>query len=531
MTLLEPPSARRILNGWLLALAAIGFASRMAPLFDAERRLWQWATEDGYLMMTIAENIAMGHGMAVAEGTIATNGTQPLCTFVWAIAFLLSPDRYTAVSLVQGFEVLIAIASCILLYRLVRRWRGADEDAPALAAVTAMGWWASPVVVPHSMNCLESGMYTLAVLCVLSVLGRRAPGHEDGWSWPQSLQVGLALGFAFYARNDAVFLIAAVCLSHWIMGWRRTGVVWGRPLLESVVAGAVTVLLALPWLRYNLTFGHITPISGISEAHGAAWGSNLHLLPAHLFEYATLYLPIPESLETQSLVVAATSAALLGLVIPIWFPSPWKPALPPEERVGVLLFGFALCFYYGTLFGAPHFVGRYLYPLSPFLALMWARALLGLAGAPQAWRRWSFVAVCVSTVLISLGTAVRSHQRGLTNGHRQVVEFVQAHAEPDEWVGAIQSGTVGFFHPKTYNLDGKVNPEALEAKLAREVPAYVVAKTDIRFVVDWIGLLEWHERHAPIRENFDVRVEDPAHNLAVLERKAPASTRPSIDQR
>src|SRR5690606_13747079 len=255
-------------------------------------------------------------------------------------------------------------------------WRGNEDGARALAGVTAMGWWASPVVVPHSMNCLESGMYAFAVTLVLFVVGRREASGSEHWSWPKSLQVGLALAFAFYARNDAVFLTAAVCSSHWLVGWRRTGVLWGRPLAESVVAGATTVVLALPWLRYNLTFGHLTPISGISEAHGAPWGANLHLLPSHLFEYATLYLPIPESLETQSLVIAATSAALLGLVIPIWFPSPWRPAIPPEERVSVLLFGFALCFYYGTMFGAPHFVSRYLFPLSPFFALLWARALL-----------------------------------------------------------------------------------------------------------------------------------------------------------
>ena len=41
-------------------------------------------SEDGYLMQTVARNMAIGLGMSTAEGTIPTNGVQPLATFAYA---------------------------------------------------------------------------------------------------------------------------------------------------------------------------------------------------------------------------------------------------------------------------------------------------------------------------------------------------------------------------------------------------------------------------------------------------------------
>lgn len=44
-------------------------------------------TEDGNLMLTIARNMAVGLGVTVSDGTIATNGVQPLATFVFAVPY------------------------------------------------------------------------------------------------------------------------------------------------------------------------------------------------------------------------------------------------------------------------------------------------------------------------------------------------------------------------------------------------------------------------------------------------------------
>ena len=84
-------SERSLLTGsaWvricLWLLLATGLLSRLSPLLDIERRLyWLFLSEDGYLMQTIARNMAIGVGMSTAHGTMPTNGVQPLATFIYA---------------------------------------------------------------------------------------------------------------------------------------------------------------------------------------------------------------------------------------------------------------------------------------------------------------------------------------------------------------------------------------------------------------------------------------------------------------
>lgn len=515
-------SLSRWMNGWVLALVTVGFVSRAAAIVDPIRGLWQWPTEDGYLMMTIAENIALGHGMAVSDGLIATNGTQPLCTFIWAAAFALSPARDVAVRVVQGFELLIAISTALSLYSISRRWLREHPRGPSVAALAAAAWWASPSVLLHTMNCLETGMYALAVLWSVDALDRAV---KQPPSWARVFALGLTLSWAFYARNDAVFLIGAVCLAY---GWfsPRPGL---RSWIEATVVGATTVLLAVPWLRYNLTFGHLTPISGISESHEAVFGSNLDLVPIKLFEYVTLFIPIPGRYESNGLVLGLCILALVAVAVGLRIRPRTNPlasqVVPPHVRLAVVLFGASLCTFYGTIFGAPHFVVRYLFPLSPFFALGWAAFILRIVGDDK-HARLRLVAIAALTVASALVSAVHSHRAGFDNGHRAMVEFVEAHTDPSEWVASSQSGTLGFFHRRTYNLDGKVSPEALEARLEERIPEYVAEKQEIRYIVDWVGLEGWYRDFPVVREAYDLVLQDTARNLVVLERRTPAGPMP-----
>jgi 4-amino-4-deoxy-L-arabinose transferase-like glycosyltransferase len=52
----------------------------------------------------------------------------------------------------------------------------------------------------------------------------------------------------------------------------------------------------------------------------------------------------------------------------------WRHLQTIERRLFVLvsLYLLGLVGFYGFYFGAGHFLPRYLFPLSPFLALLWA---------------------------------------------------------------------------------------------------------------------------------------------------------------
>ncbi|MBV8268954.1 MAG: hypothetical protein JO252_21725, partial [Planctomycetaceae bacterium] len=358
---------------WLVtaALVVVGLASRIAPLLNLGGRLLrQFASEDGYLMMTIARNIALGRGMSVSEGTIATNGTQPLATLIWAACFrLVGGDKVSGVALVQWFSVLVAALAAWSLYRVGRMVLRDQPWGRPVAALAASAWFASHLNVGHSMNCLETGLYTLVMIGGVGLFVHWTGSGRQDWPLNRCVLLGLVLGVAFWARNDAVFLVAAACLTRVSSGLDGNPPLLRRRVLETFVFGAVSVLVATPWLVNNIVrFGHLMPISGIAESANSRFAENLHRVPTKLMEYLSVIVSIPESIETRRPVLLVCSL-LMSAALTLWVLT-WRRASGPA-RAALLLVGLYTLFlsaYYGLFFGATHFMSRYLMPVSPFLA-------------------------------------------------------------------------------------------------------------------------------------------------------------------
>ena len=506
-------------------LLATGLVARVTPLFDQGGRiLRQFPTEDGYLMLTIARNIALGNGMSTANGTIPTNGTQPLTTLIWAGLFrLVQCQKQAGVLLVQVFLIMTAAVTAYALYCLAKRLLEGRAWGKAAAALAACAWYASSMTVVHTQNCLETGVYVL--LAVLSMLWYVATLSRDPTrpgTFGQYALLGVLLGLTFLARNDACWLILAFCLVHVLSGFA-----FDRPhivlrLVQTLLMGLTSVVISLPWLIFNqVKFGSVVPISGISEAHGAALGDNLNLLPATLTEYVLAVLPVPWAIETQPIVIAACSVILLvALAV---YAMMWTRASRSARVVmgTVAFYALGLSGFYGLYFGASYFMNRYLFPLSPFLAIAWAalvmRIWLALRQSPFKHTAW---VLFLAPLILVAGFNARTYIKGKDHMHWQVVQWVATNVKHDEWVGAGQSGTLGFFHDLTINLDGKVNPEALEARLKGKVLDYVV-RSEIRYLVDWVGITTWGVE-PPLKDHFEVIVEDQELNLGVLRRKRTA---------
>jgi hypothetical protein len=514
----------RVSDRWQFAwaIAAVGVAARLVTFFDQGGRvLRQFPSEDGYLMLTMARNIALGHGMSTAAGTIPTNGTQPLATYLWAACFWAAGGaREAGVTLVLLLEVLISGAAAWLLYRLGRRAFAHRPGGGAIAALAAALWFASPLGVVHSMNCLESGLYVLAILGVLLAVLAQPGVRGEGPSLGRWAGIGLLLGVAFWARNDAVLLCVAVGLAHLgnaLPAWRGPP---GWRIGELAVAAAATLVVAAPWLVANqLGFGSVVPISGQAESLHVVLGQNLARVPASLFEHVSLVGLIPSSLETHPGAVAICSLALLAAATGIGVrASRWSP----EERTLLVIgsgFVALLAAFYGFFFGAGYFMSRYLFAASPFTSLLAAGALATAWRSDAARRRPRLrLAGALAAAALLLGLHVRIYARGSEHLHFQVVDWVQENVPSEVWVAAVQSGTLGFFHDRTLNLDGKVNPEALRARKQGRIPAYVLEK-DVQYVVDWAGLADW-ARLPDLEPHFELVLRDEARNLAVLRRRS-----------
>ncbi len=501
-------------------LFAVGALSRLAPLFDAGGRLFrQFPSEDGYLMLTIARNVALGNGMSVADGVVPTNGTQPLATLLWAAVFWLARgEREAGVRGILLVQVGLAVACAVLLWRLGRELFGARPGGAGAALLISAAWFASPRVVTHSMNCLESGLYALVVIAVALVFARSP--RAERWSAARCLATGVLLGLGFWTRNDAVFLVLAACLVHVGWGWSDSAKPVTRRFGETLAFGATSVAVAIPWLVFNqLRFGAIVPVSGQSEALDAKFAENVWKIPAAVFEYSTIVLPVPNALEESSWVLAAGCAALAAvswLLLRVT-----REGAPNARAVATLgsIFGGCLLLFYGLWFGAGYFFSRYLFPVSPLVALLVGGAALHAWETSDSRARRFAPAAAVALCALVLALDLRLYRNGASHMHFQVIDWVQANVPDDAWVAAPQTGTLGFFHDRTINLDGKVNPAALAARKSDgETTRYYLEQRQIAYLADWHGIAAW-AKDPRVASEFELIVDDPARDLAVLRRR------------
>ncbi len=515
---------------WLLL--ATGLAARLSPLLDVEGRLyWLLLSEDGYLMQTIARNMAIGLGMSTAHGTMPTNGVQPLATFLYAgLHALAGGSKMLAIGYVTVFATAVSAAAAWVFWRLGQSVLRDLPFARDIALLAAALWFASPAIVGQSMNGLETGLYYLAITTTLLYYFSLDLSAPAPMSAGQRVALGLLLGVTFLARNDAVFFIAAVLAAHLLLGGASAGGGWRRRAGDAVVAGGLSMVVASPWLVYNkLMFGSVVPISGLAESHSAGFGANLRMIPANLVEASLLYVRVPQALETAWPVVVVSLVVLAGLGWAAWSLVARRSLRGLRFCAITLVFCAGIGGYYGLFFGAPWFLSRYLSALSPLLWLLsLTSAYLLLAGLLRDRRTFMACGAALTSMLllVAAGLAVLHFQGGRSNGHRQVVDWVQKNVDERQWVGGVQTGTLGYFHDRTINLDGKVNPKALRARIeSGGVFGYVLDETPINYLVDWVGIASWASTASAPRfgQAFEVVVDDKAANLGVLRRRVPVA--------
>ncbi|HUW84356.1 MAG TPA: hypothetical protein VMZ31_16335 [Phycisphaerae bacterium] len=526
-------SARSSIVGAVAASAAVLAVAafvRVAPLAVGGDRLQrQCVTEDGYLMLTVARNLAMGKGLSVADGHTPTNGVQPLATWIFAAFYWITHGhKLDTLYIVVGFQFLIATATAVLLLSTVRTqlYRG---PAPwAVACLAALLWYVSPTSIQHSQNSLETALYVLLILASAVLYDRFTPRLAATLAPTRCAALGALLGLTFLARNDAVFLIAAMLAVHLATGLRQRA--FPRRLAQGLIVGSVSVLTALPWLMFNYSrFGSVMPVSGQAESIRAGLGANLPEAMTVQLETMLVIARVPATLQMNPIFQIICAGSVLALTLLAAWHRRW---LAENLSVGLLsvgLYAVALLAFYGLWFGAPHFLGRYLFPPLIVFAVVLAALIVRLWQRPPRALPWSArMAIGLLAALWLIAVDMRLYLHGTSHEHFQVVDWVEHNVPDNTWVAAVQTGTLGYYHDRTINLDGKVNPQALAARRANTVPQYV-ADGPARYIVDWAGLIRWRDIPT-IDAHFELIEHDASRNLAVFRRRATSAGRPHPDR-
>ena len=513
---------------WVFVTALILAALyRLYPLVSGPDVLAQaFMTEDGYLMLTIARNMAIGLGMSVSDGTIPSNGVQPMATFIYAVPYALTGgDKVAGLWGVQLIGAVIAVIGIFTVRALARVFLTPQDPSPLWPWLVTTMWFVSPLLLLHTMNGLETGLYTVMVTLALVVFARLLQKGAEA-SLQDRLLLGAVCGVAFLARNDAVFLISAigfVWLFHAFAVLRKPV---GQVIGEVILPLALLVLIALPWLVNNyVNFGSIVPVSGTAQSLSGGLGKNANILPAVLFEYVFPMLPVPVRLQYNPAFMIVASAAVCVIVaafaVQVWR----RGGVVRYILVTYLTFALLMCLYYGFYFGAGWFLSRYLSPIAPLLITATLSVALSIFKLMTPARATAIVSVFgVLSLLLCAALLGRYLIPGTKEqGHFQVVDWVNENVPEETWVGAIQTGTVGYWHDRTINLDGKVNPEALNALLTEGNVLNYVLDSEIVYLADWKDVALWtttgNQGNTDFSNAFEVLVHDIPNNLAVLKRR------------
>jgi hypothetical protein len=376
------------------------------------------------------------------------------------------------------------------------------------------------------MNGLETGLITLVTVATLLQFARVIE-KGAGVGLADRLGLGLMCGLVFLARIDAAILCVMI-FAVWALDLLiRERVRFGTVVAWLVPAGALSLLIAAPWLLNNLlNFGSIMPSSGSSQSLNARFGGNAPGVPPDAFELFFPMLPIPRRVEEMPPVIAFTGIAIV-LILLFYVVKVIRSGNPVMRAVvaAYLLHAIALVTYYGLFFGAPHFLSRYLAPLAPLFIIAAVSAALDIGRwvLPR-WPRALVLTYGFGGVVLSALLLVRLVLPGApVQGHAQVVAWTRENVPEEAWVGAVQTGTLGYWHDRTINLDGKVNPIALEERRTHGHVLFYVVDSDIDYIVDWAGVANWVDfevaKDAGFDVAFEVLVQDPGLNLSAMRRR------------
>lgn len=515
---------------WRLLVLSFVLATlyRLYPIISGTSVLREaFMTEDGYLMLTIARNMAIGLGMSVSDGTIASNGVQPLATFIFSVPYLLSGgDKVLGIAGVQFISAMIAVIGIFTVHRFFRLILATQDDRPIWPWLLTAIWFASPIMLMHTMNGLETGLYSVMLTVTLVVFGKVLM-QQDPRNMRLPLLLGVVGGITFLARNDAVFLlfsIFGVWFIHEVFVARR-GLASALRLI--IPSGLLIVLISAPWMINNyVNFGSIVPVSGTAQSLSGGFARNADILPAILFEYAFLMFPVPAAFQGMP-VFQWSAVAVVTTILVAFMVQTWRRGGSIRYVVAAYMtYAVVMAAYYGFYFGAGWFLSRYLSPLAPLLTVATFSVALGLAQllvksrAAQVMRGLGLVSLLLCFVLLGrfLVPGVKEQ------GHFQVVDWVNQNVPEETWVGAVQTGTLGYWHDKTINLDGKVNPAALNALLTEGHFLNYVVDSPIVYLADWAGIASWvtdemADRNARFVEEFELVLHEPENNLTVLKRR------------
>ncbi len=467
-----PPDVSRSRRWWVALLAAIPL---VRLIFDVSRGfdhlIYHYLADDAFYYFVIAQHLPEFN-----QG-ISTSGFHPLYPVLIApLHRLLSHELAIPGSLL----ILVAASSLsvVVLHRLLS-WYWC-EPIPLLSAAA---WALNGNLYGLAMTGTETVLAGLGVLLCFQQAARiEADGVEHAAAWRFAF-LGGSIGASFLARMDSPLMLAplAAWLAVTLLARRRlAALAW---LVVSLAA------VALPWLFFMWAeTGSFFPTSGaalrvLRGLDGAVFAGPEMVLRAWsrlLAGSARFLVAAPEALGSPVLW-AALATAVAGAIVARRAPG----AAGSRRRYAALLAGGLACWTSYYLFFQGGFRPWYFayVGVGVFgLLLPFALSLLAHVSGPRA-TAWLGAALVVVTAFASIpgpsGTQEFDKYRSAL-----AADPILRELGPGPRIGAFNTGVYNYFMSQdVINLDGVVNPFALEALRRGELADYIRAM-DIGYLIE-----------------------------------------------
>ena len=240
------PALGRSRLGAVSILIALGLFTLLSLPFV------EYRTDDTFIFLRYAQNLARGHGLAFNPGEPSYGFTSVLWVGLLTPAFKLG---ISPIAWAKGLAFLLALAAILGFGAWARRWLSPTTAAAAMVAFAANGWL---------VRWTAAAMETALVVALLTWgFWRSAVESEKPESRPLA---ALIFAVGVLARPEVALLLVLTLVADLVRG-----------RLPRAVAGAVVSGIVLgPWFGYaHATFGHILPDTAAAKGRLALSGLDL----------------------------------------------------------------------------------------------------------------------------------------------------------------------------------------------------------------------------------------------------------------
>ncbi len=452
--------------------------------------------EDGFYMLKVAWNIASGNGITYSPGQLTT-GIQPLITFFysffsWITIKFFDSNKWIFVR----FIILIGSLSHVLLAYLVGRLsekflQYKNYRGKLIFNVSSSMVLFSFGIFRLSTYGLETTFYLIS-LCFFYLLLINKLKNNSPLIFKDIFFIGFIVGLIILIRIDALIVLSISLL---FLSFKRI-----IKFLDCIYILLFAYGLSSPWFIYVYKVtGRFIPSSG--SAQSSFVDSNNFL---ERFDTASkAFISHSVSLFTigrDFLFWGSAITFLLSLGLIIFKNSTRKNIiilLKNDYFISILLSLSILFITYFLTSEAKHFYYRY---LSPSIIIFIPTLTLIIVDFPKIKSLYIYF----FTLLIFSGQAIGSlHAGKVHNSHSITAGYISSNFDQSKYtIGAFQSGVIGFFNERVFNLDGKVDHEALSYlggstignKIKNNRIEEYINQKNINVIVDWEG---WLKRLVP----------------------------------